>query len=164
MLIFFILIISLTLIESLIIVNLLGYNNSTNAGGTPDIVNNNTLNISKFVTASDVEGLGNYIKNDTFYQGEKFFAYLEYDGCEIDINGNCNLTLKIIINEIKGEKSYTNSFFENNANKIEHHWTIQTYNTWNPGSYYVVIYITDDLTNKLINKFTIFLIKLKLLI
>ena len=126
--------------------------NNSNGNGSAVITSNESINITKLVSAKEIGGLGEYIEKDLFVQGETVYIYVEYEGFDKYESGDCSLFIELFVKEINGEKSYSDTINEKNANKNEHHWEIKTDGTWNKSAYYIVVYLQDNLSMESVTK------------
>jgi cell division protein FtsL len=115
--------------------------------GNNSNLNNKSLTINTLDTTSEVSGLGSYTKKDFFKVNESVFVYLEYSNFSVGSNGNCDLSLSVLARKINGDKNYTNFVYETNSNKNEHHWEIKLDGSWSIGTYYIIVTLTDNISN-----------------
>jgi hypothetical protein len=106
-----------------------------------------TFRITKLVSASEVRGYEDYDEKLTFNAGDTFYIYQEYGGYAVDDDNNCDLYLELYIEKSSGGKNYSDVHYEYNAHKKEHHWEINTDDTWPYGIYIITAYIKDNIAD-----------------
>jgi hypothetical protein len=118
-----------------------------------------TFRIVELLTASEIQGIGQYNDSSFFNQGDKVWVYHQYEGFELYDNGSCDLYLQLQVREINGEKNFNTIAHEYDADNIARRWWFTTDETWPKATYVVTGYIKDNISGEADSKNTAFIIQ-----